>query len=448
MLISNKYISLLLISGLMFSCQENESLNLKDFPNNQPSFTIEGSGNSSNMNLEAIYQQDRTLQLNGETRKTYTLVIQPSPEDAVVTFTPICTNIPADKVELSATEIVIPAGSTEASVTVGLKDDDFSFAATTLPEMIYELGVVANVSGYKIAGRPYEAKVVIKKEAFTIVTSFDGENDNSATFERTVEGDKILDSAPISYKFKIKFDKASNYDVKCMLNYEGIPEAYLNDITVSPKEITIPAGQLESEEITWSMSDKFVLSTEDGGVFEFKVKPTFISEEKHLSVSESRGYISLRTSKSVLNIRHAFEGFDNSYKALDRTDWEVTDFVDFQTGAYGANILDDDKNTYVYYNYNDIPGSFIVDMKNEQTLKGIEFQYNFYFRYWYSTKNISISTSSDRNAWVNHGNVSGLPAQEFHHIQFVKPTTARYIKVSIKGYHTGGVQLSSIKMFE
>ena len=106
MLISNKYISLLLISGLMFSCQEDESLNLKDFPNNQPSFTIEGSGNSSNMNLEAIYQQDRTLQLNGETRRTYTFAIQPSPEDAVVTFTPICTNIPTDKVELSATRLL------------------------------------------------------------------------------------------------------------------------------------------------------------------------------------------------------------------------------------------------------------------------------------------------------------------------------------------------------
>lgn len=222
----------------------------------------------------------------------------------------------------------------------------------------------------------------------------------------------------------------------------------LDDITVSPEEITIPAGQLESEEITWSMSDKFVLSTEDAGVFEFKVKPTFISEEKNLSVSENKGNISLRTSKSVLNIKHAVEGFDDSYKDLDRSGWEVTDFVDFQTGANGANILDDNKNTYVYYNYNDIPGSFIVDMKNEQILKGIEFQYKFYFRYWYATKNISISTSSDRNAWVNHGNVSGLPAQEFHYIQFVKPVTARYIKVSIKGYHTGGVQLSSIKMFE
>ena len=56
------------------------------------------------------------------------LLFQPSPEDAVVTFT--CTNIPTDKVELSATKIY-SSGSTEASVTVGLKDDDFSFAATT-----------------------------------------------------------------------------------------------------------------------------------------------------------------------------------------------------------------------------------------------------------------------------------------------------------------------------
>ena len=256
--------------------------------------------------------------------------IQPSPEDAVVTFTPICTNIPTDKVELSATKIVIPAGSTEASVTVGLKDDDFSFAATTLPEMTYELGVVANVTGYKIAEMAYEAKVVIKKEAFTIVTFFDGANDNSATFERTVEGDKILDSAPISYKFKIKFDKVSNHDVKCMLNYEGIPEAYLDDITVSPEEITIPAGQLESEEITWSMSDKFVLSTEDAGVFEFKVKPTFISEEKKIcQFQKIKGNISLRTSKSVLNIKHAVEGFDDSYKDLDRSGWGSYGFCRF-----------------------------------------------------------------------------------------------------------------------
>lgn len=116
------------------------------------------------------------------------------------------------------------------------------------------------------------------------------------------------------------------------------------------------------------------------------MKPTFISEEKNLSVSENKGNISLRTSKSVLNIKHAVEGFDDSYKDLDRSGWEVTDFVDFQTGANGANILDDNKNTYVYYNYNDIPGSFIVDMKNEQILKGIEFQYKFYFRYWYATK--------------------------------------------------------------
>lgn len=134
MLIPKKYISLLLVSGLLFSCQDDETLNLKDFPTNQPSFTIDGSESASSVDLTAVYLQDRSLKLSGEIKRTYTFTIQPSPEDAVVTFAPICTNIPVDKVELSATEMIIPAGSAEASVTVGLKEDDFSFAAATLPE--------------------------------------------------------------------------------------------------------------------------------------------------------------------------------------------------------------------------------------------------------------------------------------------------------------------------
>ena len=182
MIISKKYISLLLVSGLMFSCQDDETLNLRDFPGNQPSFTIDGSENASNVSLEAVYLQDRTLQVNGEIRRTYTFAIQPSPEDALVTFTPICTNIPVEKVDLSATEVVIPAGSAEATVTVGLKEDDFNFAAATLPETVYELGVIANVAGYKFEQTTYEAKVAIKKEAFMIVASFVGENNNSASF--------------------------------------------------------------------------------------------------------------------------------------------------------------------------------------------------------------------------------------------------------------------------
>lgn len=449
MLISKKYISLLLVSGLLFSCQDDETLNLKDFPNNQPSFTIDGNESSSNVDLQAVYLQDRSLKLDGEIRRTYTFTIQPSPEDAVVTFTPICTNIPADKVELSATEVVIPAGSTETSVTVGLKEDDFSFAAATLPETIYELGVVANVSGYKMEQTAYEAKVVIKKEAFSILASVEGPNQNSASFERTAEGNKILNSAPITYSFKVKFDKPSDYDVKVNLAYEGIPEAYLKDITVSPSEVVIPAGQLESQQITWSMKDDFVLSTEDATVFDFKVKPTFESEEENLSLSEEKGTVKLRTSKSIKNISfiEGDEGFP-SFSVLDRAGWEVTDLQNFGWGANGNVLLDDNDSNSLTHSYNDYLGTFIVDMKEEHDLKGIEFKYRFYFNSYYATRYISVSTSTDRDAWVNHGDVAGLPNQQFHYVQFVKPVKARYVKIGIKGYHRAYSMLTSIKMFE
>ena len=450
MLRSKKYMSLLLISGLLFSCQDDETLNLKDFPTNQPSFTINGSENASSVDVIAVYQQDRSLKLSGEIKRTYTFAIQPSPEDAVVTFTPICTNIPADKVELSATEVIIPAGSAETSVTVGLKEDDFSFAAATLPETIYELGVVANVAGYNMAQTSYEAKVVIKKEAFTILASVDGKNQNSATFERMVEGNKILNSAPLSYSFKVKFDKASDYDVKVNLAYEGIPEAYLKDIQVTPSEIVIPAGKLESDEITWTMKDEFVLSTEDAAVFDFQLKPTFESEEKNLQVSEEKGTVKVRTVKSVKNIVfvQGEAGFPE-FSVLDRKGWEVNDLKNFSWGANGSAILDDNDGSSLNHNYNDILGEFVVDMKEEHELKGIEFKYRKYFRYIYATRYITISTSSDREAWVNHGEISGLPCQQYHYVQFVKPVKARYVKVGIKGYHDGGSSmLSSIKMFE
>lgn len=55
-----------------------------------------------------------------------------SPEDMTVNFEPICSNIPAEKVVLSTSEVLLTAGETDAVVTVSLKDDDFNFAASTL----------------------------------------------------------------------------------------------------------------------------------------------------------------------------------------------------------------------------------------------------------------------------------------------------------------------------
>ena len=37
----------------------------------------------------------------------------------------------------------------------------------------------------------------------------------------------------------------------------------MNDITVTPAEIVIPAGELESAEVTWTITDDFLLTTAD-----------------------------------------------------------------------------------------------------------------------------------------------------------------------------------------
>ena len=99
------------------------------------------------------------------------------------------------------------------------------------------------------------------------------------------------------------------------------------------------------------MKDDFVLSTEDAAVFDFKVKPTFESEEENLSVSKEKGIVSLRISKSMLNIKFSSEAFDDSYSVLNRLGWKVTDFVNFNSRPNGNNILDDNKSSFVTYNF-------------------------------------------------------------------------------------------------
>ena len=117
------------------SCQDDEALDLETFPVNQPVITINGTEGASN----AIYKSDGTLELDGVVSRTYTFNFLASPEDATVTFDVLSTNIPKENIEISSTKAIIPAGATTASVTVTLKDEDFSFAASNYDAVTYEL---------------------------------------------------------------------------------------------------------------------------------------------------------------------------------------------------------------------------------------------------------------------------------------------------------------------
>ena len=131
------FLSLAIGSFVTFAgCQDDEVVDLV----NQPAITINDAEGASKATLTAVYKSDGTLELNGPVTRTYTFHFAASPEDATVTFDVINTNIPKENVEISDTKVVLPAGSTDASVTVTLKDEDFSFAASNYDAATYELG--------------------------------------------------------------------------------------------------------------------------------------------------------------------------------------------------------------------------------------------------------------------------------------------------------------------
>ena len=148
------FLSLAIGSFITFAgCQDDEVVDLVKYPVNQPAITIDDAEGASKATLTAVYKSDGTLELDGPVTRT---------------------------------------GSTDASVTVTLKDEDFSFAASNYDATTYELGVKASVEGYKIGTEPIESKVVIEKEAYTASCSVVGESGNNVTFERAFSQGAIV----------------------------------------------------------------------------------------------------------------------------------------------------------------------------------------------------------------------------------------------------------------
>ena len=193
-----------------------------------------------------------------------------------------------------------------------LKDEDFSFAASNYDAAIYELGVKANVEGYEIGTEPIESKVVIEKEAYTASCSVVGESGNNVSFERGYSLGSIVNSDPISCTFKMKLDKPARKDVKVKLTTAGLDEKFMNKITVTPAEITIPAGELESAEITWSITDDFLLTTADPETYTIVVTASAESEDPVVVENKKENFL-------TFNVNKVFRTF--SYVSDKVTNW-------------------------------------------------------------------------------------------------------------------------------
>lgn len=434
------FLSLAIGSFVTFAgCQDDEVVDLVKYPVNQPAITINDAEGASKATLTAVYKSDGTLELNGPVTRTYTFHFAASPEDATVTFDVINTNIPKENVEISDTKVVLPASSTDASVTVTLKDEDFSFAASNYDAATYELGVKASVEGYKIGTESIESKIVIEKEAYIASCSVVGENGNTVSFERAFSQGAIVNTDPISYAFKMKLDKPARKDVKVKLATTGLDEKFMNKITVTPAEITIPAGELESAEITWSITDDFLLTTTEAEFHTLVVAASVESEDPVVKVNSKENILTFNVDKVVRNFKY-LSAIGSNWVELSKDGWgaeipsgvsgSASYLIDGNGGSYGSDV------------YSSNPFWFVIDMKSPQTFLALGMDYY----YTYAAKKVRISTSLDNETWTSQG-VLEAPRAGNHYFEFFSSITARYVKVELLAGFSSYIDVTEVYIY-
>ena len=434
------FLSLAIGSFVTFAgCQDDEVVDLVKYPVNQPAITINDAEGASKATLTAVYKSDGTLELNGPVTRTYTFHFAASPEDATVTFDVINTNIPKENVEISDTKVVLPAGSTDASVTVTLKDEDFSFAASNYDAATYELGVKASVEGYKIGTESIESKIVIEKEAYIASCSVVGENGNTVSFERAFSQGAIVNTDPISYAFKMKLDKPARKDVKVKLATTGLDEKFMNKITVTPAEITIPAGELESAEITWSITDDFLLTTTEAEFHTLVVAASVESEDPVVKVNSKENILTFNVDKVVRNFKY-LSAIGSNWVELSKDGWgaeipsgvsgSASYLIDGNGGSYGSDV------------HSSNPFWFVIDMKSPQTFLALGMDYY----YTYAAKKVRISTSLDNETWTSQG-VLEAPRAGNHYFEFFSSITARYVKVELLAGFSSYIDVTEVYIY-
>lgn len=419
-------------AGIFMGCQEDEELNLLGYPENPVSIVTPGeSGDVSTMKVKATYNENGELVTATSLRHTWTVSLAtPSPEDVVLQIAPYCVNIPVDKVELSETTIKIPAGYVSASVTVGLKDDDFSFAAENLEAQTYELGFnVVNAEGLNLKTESATGKMVIEKDPYLVHVSMAGENGNTVAMKRVCKDGDVIGGA-VEYSFEVQLDRPVKEDLPISFSVAGIPEEFLGDASFTPAQVTIPAGEKKSGEIKWAISNDFLVANEEDEVFDIVLNPIFESNDV-VSINQEYGNINITLNKAS-SLLEFVNGTLSNWEQLDRRNWSATangwsgnTECLFDGYTWGDNV------TFVEID-NSI-GEIIIDLGQEKNITGFWAYYKYTYMSggyaYFAPINTELSVSMDQQQWSSLGTVeTPTSAEENHYINFVVPVKTRYIK--------------------
>lgn len=417
----------LLLGGaaLLTGCREDETVDLDGYPETPAGLSIAGTDKTSVV-YEAHYDAAGELQLSGSLTKSYNVTLaKPSPEDVYIRLEPIIVNLPADKVTVSAREAVIPAGSVSLAeaVEVAFDDADLTFMAEERAAMNYELGLrIVELNGFQTSVHTTEAKVVLEKAPYVASASVVLEEGGSEiVFKRKYADGKILNEDPIACTVKIVLDRPLLQQTTFRLKSTGIPEAFAADETFTPAEVTIAAGGTESEVVAWTLTDDFLLTSDEPEVHHIMLLAEPVDADPTTAGSDEG--VAVTVSKA-LDILDFLSEADPAWVQYDTKGW------DGETNGYGSvtNLFDGDRYTDVYVNnWGEGYLWFTIDMLEPREIHGVVMQE--YGRVEYMGERFILSISDDGKTWAQMGEMSTDDMRESpYYITFLKPVTARYIK--------------------
>lgn len=431
-----KYALLFALAGgaaLFTGCRADEEVDLAGYPETPVGATISGTTDRV-ATFAGTYDNEGVLNLAGSLSGEYTIALaQASPEETVVRVEPIITNVPAELVEISARELVIPAGSTTAAVSVRMIEENYDFMENVFDPMTYELGVrVVEARGSQVPVVDGEAKMVIEKAAYVAVASLVGVEGNAVTFKRNFIDGAIVNEDPITYDMKVVVDRPVLEDTKFVVKSAGIPEGFADDERFTPAaEVTIPAGAKESDATTWSVTDDFLEADEELGTFPVQLTAELVGDTAGAAVDPEDAGVAISIVKKS-DLLTFLSAADASWMKYPTSGWTF----DTNGSVWGgdAALWDGSTSTDVY---GANPLEITIDMKTPQWVAG--FDIRSYGSISYLGEYFELSTSEDGENWMPHGELRQAEAPNrgygaTNYVQLLKPCNARYIKwVGTKG---------------
>ena len=210
--------------------------------------------------------------VSGDAGFTFKAVLDEAAQgDVTVSFSATFDMELKDEVSVSPVEVTIKAGETESEeVTVSVTD--FKFLEGDKAETEYDLTVsIDEVTGAAEADDDNGSLTLkVTKLAYSetpepedIIVTFVTED--PMRYELTHQSDGLITGGPIAFSFKATLESALEEDVTLPLTVEctALTEENATEMEVSATEVTIKAGETESEEVTVNLENVQVFATTD-----------------------------------------------------------------------------------------------------------------------------------------------------------------------------------------